>query len=163
MPESMSYPCPACGIRLKLTDPALIGKKIRCPKCSNVFLVPQPGAAPPPTAPPAPAAPPPPAPARSPAPAAIREEPPEEDLPVVPPRPAGREEADEDEDRPAEKPRRRKEKPAAPARRTILVPVLAVVVIILYLGLAVMYHFNAYGDEPPQPLRMPPRTTLGSQ
>lgn len=34
--------CPHCQVRMKLKDPALAGKKVRCPKCREPFTVPAP-------------------------------------------------------------------------------------------------------------------------
>lgn len=34
--------CPNCGARIRLKDPAQLGKKIRCPKCAEIFRTPQP-------------------------------------------------------------------------------------------------------------------------
>ncbi|MCA9093494.1 MAG: hypothetical protein KDA68_08420 [Planctomycetaceae bacterium] len=34
--------CPECGVRIRLRDTALIGRKIKCPKCEEVFRVPKP-------------------------------------------------------------------------------------------------------------------------
>jgi predicted Zn finger-like uncharacterized protein len=34
--------CPDCGASLKITDPAHVGKKVRCPKCRTPVLVPPP-------------------------------------------------------------------------------------------------------------------------
>lgn len=37
--------CPQCGAKLKLKDSSAAGKKLRCPKCQEVFVVPAAGAA----------------------------------------------------------------------------------------------------------------------
>jgi len=34
--------CPECGARIRLRDSALLGRKIKCPKCEEVFRVPKP-------------------------------------------------------------------------------------------------------------------------
>src|SRR5437660_7378790 len=34
-------PCPTCKVSLQLSD-GLAGKKVKCPKCGNAFLVPKP-------------------------------------------------------------------------------------------------------------------------
>jgi len=34
------YPCPECGAQLRPANPVAPGKKLRCPKCENVFAVP---------------------------------------------------------------------------------------------------------------------------
>lgn len=33
--------CPSCNSALKITDPSFSGRKIRCPKCSNTFRLPE--------------------------------------------------------------------------------------------------------------------------
>lgn len=39
MSEPLSIKCPSCGSTLKLKDYSLIGKKVPCPKCKEVFQV----------------------------------------------------------------------------------------------------------------------------
>jgi len=139
MPETFSHRCPACQTLLKLND-TLVGKKIRCPKCSGTFTVPAPAAAPP--APPAAAPPKPrPAPAAKPAapPEASEEEPPEEQTLHVPRR--GRREEPSAEE-------------AAPPKRGLVAPLLAVAVAVLYLGLALAFRLNLIGAPPPAPLTL---------
>lgn len=38
MPESITIKCPQCSAKLRLSDPARLGKKLKCPKCKNVFV-----------------------------------------------------------------------------------------------------------------------------
>ena len=39
MTESLSTVCDHCGANLKLKNPDLEGKKIKCPKCGEAFVV----------------------------------------------------------------------------------------------------------------------------
>src|SRR5262249_24479353 len=36
-----SFTCPACGTMLKLATPVAAGKKIKCPKCTGIFTMPE--------------------------------------------------------------------------------------------------------------------------
>src|SRR5579872_3926246 len=38
MPEASQIECPHCETKLKIKNPSLFGKKIRCPKCSEPFV-----------------------------------------------------------------------------------------------------------------------------
>ena len=38
MAEKVSIECPACAARLNLADRSKLGKKIKCPKCSEIFV-----------------------------------------------------------------------------------------------------------------------------
>jgi hypothetical protein len=40
-PMANKIPCPTCKVSLQLSD-GLAGKKVKCPKCGNAFLVPKP-------------------------------------------------------------------------------------------------------------------------
>lgn len=46
-----SLPCPACGSALKIPDESILGRKVKCPKCSHVFRLEISASAPPAEAP----------------------------------------------------------------------------------------------------------------
>lgn len=45
MPD-IRFPCPACNSKLRITDPNLAGKRLRCPKCEEICRIPMPEEAP---------------------------------------------------------------------------------------------------------------------
>ena len=39
MAGPFSAQCPSCDARLKIQNPAAVGKKVRCPNCQNPFTI----------------------------------------------------------------------------------------------------------------------------
>ena len=37
MAGKITFECPACSAKLNLSDPSKLGKKIKCPKCQEIF------------------------------------------------------------------------------------------------------------------------------
>jgi hypothetical protein len=40
--SDIRFPCSGCGVTLKVTNPALAGKKLKCPKCAALTVIPAP-------------------------------------------------------------------------------------------------------------------------
>jgi predicted Zn finger-like uncharacterized protein len=54
--SEIRFSCPGCDATLRVSDPALAGKKVKCPKCGNITIIPAPDAKAPAVPPPVPAA-----------------------------------------------------------------------------------------------------------
>ncbi len=138
----IQFPCPACKGQLKISNPALAGKKLKCPKCGAVVVAPDNVAE---TEAPVPAgnkpAPPPPAPVSRVK--AAQEKPPPPDRPAPPPPVPRARSSERIADEPEALPSRRRPRPKGP---DLLPPILVAVVAVLYVG-ALAAVFLGWADE----------------
>jgi predicted Zn finger-like uncharacterized protein len=157
MAEPFVCHCPHCQTALRLKDDGMVGKKVRCPRCSNVFQVPPAGttAAPSPVRPaqaerpPAPVAPRP-----TPRPAAKADDrQDEDDSPRRPARAARqRDEEEDEEDRDVEK-RLPVRKSSGP--QSLIIGAIVGVVVLVYFVLILAFKLQLLGAAPPKPHTLP--------
>jgi predicted Zn finger-like uncharacterized protein len=151
MAEPFVTRCPHCQTTLRLKDDGMVGKRVRCPRCSETFVVPPAGTTPGPspvrTEPvPAPVAP---RPAPRPAPKG-EERQDEDDLPRPPARAARPREEDEGEEAPRPS---RKSSTSNPS--TLIIGAIVGVAVFLYFVLILAFRFHLLGADPPKPHTLP--------
>jgi Leucine-rich repeat (LRR) protein len=135
MPEMLTCRCPACQALLKLKDPAVVGKKIRCPKCSEAFVVQALDSAEP----------------KAPPPAAIQDPGEPAEQPGTESRRDGLSSLRPMREAPEPEPVERVSK----KKGGVIVPLAALLVVAAYLALAVAFQLHWIGSQPPEPHTLP--------